>query len=95
MAAYERKLRSWREECKTIKRKEDRPPEPKCVLPHLNSYNAASLAAQLMVHDRERQPILLIRDELSGLLREIEHDTKGGTGAAEAQFLEAFDGDGY
>ena len=95
MAAYERKLRAWREECKTVKRKEDRPPEPKCVLPHLNSYNAASLSAQLMVHDKERQPILLIRDELSGLLREIEHDTKGGTGAAEAQFLEAFDGDGY
>ena len=38
---------------------------------------------------------MLIRDELSGLLKAVEHDTKSGTGQAEAQLLELFEGDGY
>jgi CRISPR-associated protein Cmr3 len=92
---HDREMRHWRQQCKEIKRKEDRPPEPKCVLPHLTDYNAASLAAQLMEHDKKGQPILLIRDELAGLLKAIEHDTKSGTGQAEAQLLELFEGDGF
>ena len=92
---YARRMRQWRDDCKEVKRKEDRPPEPKCVLPHLTDYNAASLADQLMEHDKKGQPILLIRDELSGLLKAVEQDTKSGTGQAEAQLLELFEGDGY
>ena len=92
---YHRAMRQWRQDCKEVKRKEDRPPEPKCVLPHLTDYNAASLADQLMEHDKKGQPILLIRDELAGLLKALEHDTKSGTGQAEAQLLELFEGDGF
>lgn len=92
---HDRAMRQWRQQNKHIKRKEDRPPEPKCVLPHLTDYNAASLADQLMEHDKRGQPILLIRDELAGLLKAVEHDTKSGTGQAEAQLLELFEGDGY
>ena len=92
---HDRAMRQWRQQNKDIKRKEDRPPEPKCVLPHLTDYNAASLADQLMEHDKKGQPILLIRDELSGLLKAVEQDTKSGTGQAEAQLLELFEGDGF
>ena len=38
---HDRAMRQWRQQNKDIKRKEDRPPEPKCVLPHLTDYNAA------------------------------------------------------
>ena len=64
------------------------------LFPHLQDYTAESLAIQLELQEAKGLGILLLRDELAGLLQSLEADAKRGCGTAEAQLLELFDGTG-
>ena len=95
-AAYAREMEDYREALKQAKKNKDTEPEhPQRTVIHASDWNGASLARMLMSHDQRGLGLLLIRDELSGIFLAINADTQRGTGTAEAQFLECFDGAGF
>ena len=75
--------------------KNDRPPAPQPVFPHLSDYTPAALSKQLQLNEQRGLGQLIINDELSGLFGALLADAQRGTGRAESQILEAFDGEGY
>ena len=75
--------------------KKDRPAAPTPTFVHLSDYTPAALSKQLQLNEERGLGQLIIRDELSGLFGALTSDTRSGTGTADAQILEAFDGDGY
>ncbi|QNJ06492.1 hypothetical protein SynMEDNS5_01777 [Synechococcus sp. MEDNS5] len=83
----------WREACKGVK-KDERPPAPKPLFPHLQDYTPEALAIQLELHEADGMGLLIVRDEIAGLLQAVEADSKRGRGTGEAQLLELFDGTG-
>lgn len=91
--AYERAMRNWQDACTGIP-KADRPPAPRPRFVHLADYTPEALASQLELHEPDGLGLLIIRDELSGLLSAIANESRTGRGTAEAQLLETFDGDG-
>jgi len=91
--AHGRAVREWQEACSGMP-KADRPPEPKPLFPHVANYTPEALDRQLELHEGKGLGLLIIRDELSGLLTAIANETRTGRGTAEAQLLETFDGDG-
>ncbi len=86
-------MREWQESCSGIQRG-DRPPALKPLFPHLSNYTPEALDIQLELHESKGLGLLIIRDELSGLLTAVSNEVKTGRGTAEAQLLETFDGDG-
>jgi len=68
----------------------DRPEKPRPRFPHMTGYSPESMDIQLMLHERDGLGILILRDELSGLLQGLEQDSKQGGGNGEAQLLELF-----
>jgi hypothetical protein len=95
-AAYAREMETYRERLKQAKKNKDTEPEhPQRTVIHASDWNGASLARMLMSHDQKGLGLLLIRDEMSGIFLAINADTQRGTGTAEAQFLECFDGSGF
>ena len=94
--AYAREMETYQEALKQAKKNKDPEPEhPQRTVIHASDWNGASLARMLMSHDQKGLGLLLIRDELSGIFLAINADTQRGTGTAEAQFLECFDGSGF
>ena len=91
--AHERAMQAWQQACIGIP-KADRPPAPRPRFPHLADYTPEALASQLELHEPDGLGLLIIRDELSGLLNAVANEVKTGRGTAEAQLLETFDGDG-
>ena len=73
---------------------EDRGSEPVRLFSQLENYTAPALDLQLEKHEAAKRGILLIRDELSGLFGQIANDKKSGSGNAESQLLELWDGTG-
>ena len=92
--AHNRAIQDWEEQNRGVK-KADRTPPPRPVFPHLSDYTPAALSVQLQLNESRGLGQLITVDELSGLLGAIEQDTKGGSGTANAQLLEAFDGSGF
>lgn len=92
--AAARQHRQEMENWKQIPPKE-RGDAPKPLFPHLSDYTPAALSEQLQRHEDRRLGLLVIADELSGLLQAIAQDTKQGSGNGDRQLLEAFDGEGF
>ena len=91
---HEHAVENWRMQCEGLKGK-DKPPKPRPRLPHAGGdYSPEALGIQLELHEADGLGLLLIRDEISGLLRTLDNDKKSGRGTGEAQFLELFDGGG-
>jgi hypothetical protein len=91
---HELAVENWRMQCEGLKGK-DKPPKPRPRLPHAGGdYSPEALGIQLEVHEADGLGLLLIRDEISGLLRTLDNDKRSGRGTGEAQFLELFDGGG-
>ena len=88
---HRRAVEAWQAE----DRKERSPKQPPAVFPHLSDYTPAALSMQLQHNETLGLGQLIIRDEMSGLLQAITNDAQQGSGTAEAQLLETFDGDGY
>jgi hypothetical protein len=91
---WEAEVRKWEELCKTIKKKEDRPPKPLPLYPHIKKYTPEALDVWMPHYEVTGQGALIKREEFSALLRAMDADTKRGRGTAEGQFLELFDGGG-
>ena len=91
---HSRAMENWKEQIKGTK-SDERPPAPKPVFVHITDYTPAALYKQLQLNDERRMGQLILRDELSGLFGQLAADAKSGTGTADAQLLELFDGDGY
>lgn len=91
--AHEKAMREWEEICKGLK-KDERPKPPRPLWPHLSDYSPESLTMQFELHESRGLGMLLIRDELSGLLQALQADSSRGRGTGEAQLLETFDGTG-
>jgi hypothetical protein len=91
---HSRAMENWKEQTKGTNTN-DRPPAPKPVFVHITDYTPAALYKQLQLNDERRMGQLIVRDELSGFLGQLAADAKSGTGTADAQLLELFDGDGY
>ena len=68
---------------------------PQPIFPHLSDYTPAALSNQLQLNEQRGLGQLIIRDELSGLFNAVSQDTKNGSGGAEGQLLETFDGDSF
>ena len=90
---HEDAIERWREACRGVK-KDERPPAPKPRFPHLQDYTPEALAIQLELHEADGLGLLIVRDEIAGLLQAVEADSKRGRGTGEAQLLELFDGTG-
>ena len=91
---HERMVVQWEHDCKAIKKKEDRPPKPLPLYPHIKQYTPEALDVWLPHYEAKRLGALIKREEFSALLRAMDADTKRGRGTAEGQFLELFDGGG-
>ncbi len=91
---HEHAMERWSQQCEGVKGK-DKPPRPRPRLPHAGGdYSPEALGMQLELHEADGLGVLLIRDEISGLLRTLDNDKRSGRGTGEAQFLELFDGGG-
>ena len=88
-----REKENWKQSWQGLP-KSERPDPPKPLFPHLQDYTPESLAIQLELHDARGLGLLLMRDEIAGLLQSLEADSKRGRGTGEAQLLELFDGTG-
>ncbi len=71
------------------------PDAPRPVFPHLSDYTTAALSEQLQHNESLGFGQLVVADELSGLLQAMAQDMKNGSGSADRQLLETFDGDGF
>ena len=75
-------------------KKDEKGDKPGRLFPVLSSYNPPALSKQLTLHEAQGTGLLLMRDELSGLFSTLAADQKSGTGKAEGQLLELWDGTG-
>ena len=75
-------------------KKDEKKEKPGRLFPVLSSYNPPALNKQLTLHEADGTGLLLMRDELSGLFSTLAADQKNGTGKAEGQLLELWDGTG-
>lgn len=91
---HQKRLVEWAEVCRAIPKGEEKPPKPRELFPHLNNYSSEALDLWLQEYEKPGLGVLLMRDELSGMLQAIDADAKSGRGNAEAQLLELFDGTG-
>ena len=89
--AHRQSMEQWQSQDK----KDRAPIAPRPVFPHLSDYTPAALSQQLQLNETLGLGQLIVRDEISGLLQSISNDAQQGSGTAEAQLLETFDGDGY
>ena len=89
--AHRQSMEQWQAQDK----KDRAPIAPRPVFPHLSDYTPAALSQQLQHNESLGFGQLIIRDEMAGLLQAISNDAQQGSGTAEAQLLETFDGDGY
>lgn len=91
---HEDALERWQALCHGQK-KDDRPPRPRPKFPHAGgNYSPEALDIQLELHEKEGLGLLIVRDEIAGLLQSLDSDSKRGRGTGEAQLLELFDGSG-
>ncbi len=89
-----REHENWQEQNRGVK-PADRTPPPAPIYPVLQDYTPAALSQQLQVNEYRGLGQLIVVDELHGLLNAISQDTRNGSGTAEAQLLETYDGSGY
>lgn len=91
-AAHEhsRAMQAWKDEDRKTRGEAPHP-----IFPHLCDYSPAALSNQLQLNETRGLGQLIIRDELSSLFQAISQDTKNGSGTAEGQLLETFDGEGF
>ena len=75
-------------------KRDEKGDKPGRLFPVLSSYNPPALSKQLTLHEAQGTGLLLMRDELSGLFSTLAADQKSGTGKAEGQLLELWDGTG-
>ncbi len=88
-----REKETWKQACQGLA-KSERPDPPRPLFPHLQDYTPESLSIQLELHEARGLGLLLMRDEIAGLLQSLEADSKRGRGTGEAQLLELFDDTG-
>ena len=88
------RLSAWADACAALERGEEKPPKPLRILSMVNDYTSEALTRQLEAHEAVQAPLLIFRDELSGLLLAIEADEKRGRGGSQSQLLEVYDGEG-
>lgn len=93
-AANSRAKERWLEQCRGVKRKDERPPEPVAIHLHVNDYTGESFVQQLQELDKRGLSVLVVRDELSGLFGSM-NAYRSGRGSDEQQLLELFDGQAY
>lgn len=91
---HDNRLSAWADACAALERGEEKPPKPLRILSMVNDYTSEALTRQLEAHEAEQAPLLIFRDELSGLLLAIEADEKRGRGGSQSQLLEVYDGEG-
>ena len=90
---HDRAMQAWKKDSQGVK-PADRDPAPRPSFPHLNQYTPAALSRQLQLHESKGLGLLLVRDEMSAMLKALAADTEHGSGGADGQLLEAFDGTG-
>ncbi|MFM9088793.1 MAG: DUF3987 domain-containing protein [Cyanobium sp.] len=93
-AANTRAREAWREQCRGVKRKDERPPEPVAIYLQVQDYTGEAFVQQLQELDKRGLSVLVLRDELSGLFGAM-NAYRSGRGSDEQQLLELFDGQAY
>ncbi|EAQ70017.1 hypothetical protein SynRS9909_00315 [Synechococcus sp. RS9909] len=93
-AANTRAMESWREQCKSCKNKDERPPKPVAIYLQIQDYTGEAFVQQLQELDKRGLSVLVLRDELSGLFGAM-NAYRSGRGSDEQQLLELFDGQAY
>ena len=91
---HEKEVAKWEQDRKAIMKRDDRPPKPLPLYPHVKQYTPEALDVWLPHYETNGLGALIKREEFSALLRAMDADTKRGRGTAEGQFLELFDGGG-
>jgi len=88
-------LQKWQQQCaEAAEDKSERPPKPKRLFHQLQDCTDESLMEQLEAREAAMFPLLLRRDELSGLLQS-QNQYRGGRGSDEQKLLEYFDGHAF
>jgi hypothetical protein len=84
---------NWRDACIGVK-PADRPPQPVPLFLAIQDYTGEAFIAQLQALESKGRGVLVLRDELAGLIGSL-NQYRGGRGGDEQQLLELFDGGGY
>lgn len=92
--ANSRAKEHWREQCRGVKRKDERPPEPVAIYLQVQEYTGEAFVQQLQELDKRGLSVLVLRDELSGLFGSM-NAYRSGRGSDEQQLLELFDGQAF
>ena len=91
--AHSRAMEEWAEQNRGVKPSE-RPDPPKAPYLSISDATAEALAQQLQVQEDRGLGLLLHRDELAGLVGNL-NQYRGGRGSDSEQLLEAYDGSGF
>ena len=89
-----RLMNNWRDQCKSCKRKDEKPQRPTPLHLQIQDYTGEALVALLHELDKRGLSVLVVRDELSGLFGAM-NAYRSGKGADEQQLLELFDGHAF
>lgn len=85
---------NWREQCREIKKADDRPQKPTALHVQVQDYTGEALTALLQESEKHRTSVLVLRDELAGLFGTL-NAYRSGRGGDEQQLLELFDGGSF
>lgn len=85
---------TWRDQCRSIAKKDDRPPQPTAVHLQIQDYTGEALTALLCELEKRRLGTLVLRDELAGLFGSL-NAYRQGRGGDEQQLLELYDGNSF
>ncbi len=87
-------LNDYTAELARCKQGDPKPIEPKEKYVYFTGGTSEAIAEQLAVHEKEKMPLLLLRDELMGMLNGLNQYKSNGKGDGTEQLLELFDGAG-
>ena len=90
---YKKQLAQYLTDCKDNKSNDGELPEPVRTFVFVKDTTEASMERQLQNQEIERESLLVLRDELSGLFAFDKEKVQGGT--QKEQYLELFDGKGF
>jgi hypothetical protein len=89
-----RAIEVWKDQCRDIKKKDDRPDMPTPMHVHIQDYTGEALTALLCEAEKRRMGVLVLRDELAGLFGSL-NAYRQGRGGDEQQLLELYDGNSF
>ena len=72
---HEKQVAKWEQECKAIKKRDDRPPRPLPLYPHIKQYTPEALDLWLPHYEAKCLGALSKREEFSALLRAMTVST--------------------